>query len=1019
MRSASRPLRMTYDAFLSYSTRGDYWASRRVESFVEGFHATVRRAGATVRSLRVCRDGSDFRQVLKLADEDAIWARIRTSISASKRLLVMCSPESAASKWVDRELRWAIEQKLPIWLLMMAGDDPGRRPAGIVPPAAIEANLHTDQIWYDLRRWRRTKSDRVRDPEDELVRLALDLLDRPPDGDDIAAVWQRQTLRDRRRVLNVGLALAGFAVAGGTLAGWQFSVARTRADQAKQAADEAEQAARDARSASLVRIVDALATSSPLQSALMLAELDPDHVPLDALGVGYRLMSQELPSRRLRGHLSSIIAGTLSSDGRIWSIDDRGGVFAGDRDSYRQVTSPGIDRIQHVALSHGEPVLTYDDRIARADARCAIVGPSHVVPDDSGDRAIAIDHTGHLWWCDFTGGAPRQISEPVTVVATARHPSDPTAWLVATSDGRLWRIDRDGGAHAYGSAFALDGGVTGLETAPGGFVLFGRHGLVLGSISGNALHVHTLTTTSAVELARVAPTGDRVAVADAGAVVTIYRLTGEVETRLEHRIAYFRIDPDANNRTEEDTLPVTDLAWAPGDQRLATLQPGFGVRVWNTIPEYLAEPRVLRGHAGAQAIIWGSDGKAIATLGNDGEIHEWVDTPPEQVQLVARVTTAAVVDSRIAVGTSRGDIVLVDKENFSRTPTVLSPDRSCVSAQPPMATRWIHADGAGGLWSASRNGALTLWERDHDTYRVLRTDCTKGIGFAYIDSLDAVAVVDVDLRVQLADRGGVRSFDDTGRAGPLVEDLVASAGPWLVAGTQHGDILRWDTRQPRGATVVRRSHDHVTCVDVDATGSVLSGGEDGLATWTTFRGSSADPSWAGDNGWIESCVLSGTRAVIGTDRGHMRSLDVSRSGQSTPFANRLDVAHTGPVEHVVIAASGQAISGGAADGYVRVWDVASHHELGQVWLESPIIALLQDGPRVVAVSEAGLVRALPLNIIGVQHALRSRTAAELTPSERTALLSEDPVSAYVNYAMREAARGREPLPADMRFETPF
>ncbi len=42
-----------FDAFMSYSTQGDYGISRQVEAFLERFHNVISRSGVELPALRV------------------------------------------------------------------------------------------------------------------------------------------------------------------------------------------------------------------------------------------------------------------------------------------------------------------------------------------------------------------------------------------------------------------------------------------------------------------------------------------------------------------------------------------------------------------------------------------------------------------------------------------------------------------------------------------------------------------------------------------------------------------------------------------------------------------------------------------------------------------------------------------------------------------------------------------------------------------------------------------------------
>ncbi|MBO5557051.1 MAG: toll/interleukin-1 receptor domain-containing protein [Oscillospiraceae bacterium] len=87
-----------YDAFISYSHRDLKWA-RWVQRRLETFHSPRELSGPTgKRRLRVFRDQTDLTGVeLQMA--------LQKELRASRFLIVICSPSSAASRWVDGEVR--------------------------------------------------------------------------------------------------------------------------------------------------------------------------------------------------------------------------------------------------------------------------------------------------------------------------------------------------------------------------------------------------------------------------------------------------------------------------------------------------------------------------------------------------------------------------------------------------------------------------------------------------------------------------------------------------------------------------------------------------------------------------------------------------------------------------------------------------------------------------------------------------------------------------------------------------
>lgn len=105
-----------YDAFLSYSHKRDGDFSRVVHYAVETFGTSLFRS----RSLRVFKDDASLRMT------DDLWAEIKRHVESAKYLLVLMSPEAAASKWVKDEIEAFIEkrQREQIGLVLTAGKLP-------------------------------------------------------------------------------------------------------------------------------------------------------------------------------------------------------------------------------------------------------------------------------------------------------------------------------------------------------------------------------------------------------------------------------------------------------------------------------------------------------------------------------------------------------------------------------------------------------------------------------------------------------------------------------------------------------------------------------------------------------------------------------------------------------------------------------------------------------------------------------------------------------------------------------
>lgn len=119
-----------YTAFLSYSHVDEGIAGtlhRRLEGYRLPAHVRQGTAGA--------RLGTIFRDRAELAAAPSLPDAIRSALEQSAALLVLCSPESRASHWVDQEIRLfqTLNPGAPILPIILRGE-----PGEVMPSALIE-----------------------------------------------------------------------------------------------------------------------------------------------------------------------------------------------------------------------------------------------------------------------------------------------------------------------------------------------------------------------------------------------------------------------------------------------------------------------------------------------------------------------------------------------------------------------------------------------------------------------------------------------------------------------------------------------------------------------------------------------------------------------------------------------------------------------------------------------------------------------------------------------------------------
>ncbi len=176
-----------FDLFISYSRIPDGMLAKELERFLESFHKdlVLSNTEQNLRRLAICIDNSDFSippadgaQVLESSHRDVHSIVIR-HLEKSRELLVLCSEQSAQSRWVIDEIQWFLENRGPgtIRIAFTQGEDPAgnmqRYLADNLLRHGLDKNLAYDFRGYDERKTRHWL--KVEGFKQETVRLAAHL----------------------------------------------------------------------------------------------------------------------------------------------------------------------------------------------------------------------------------------------------------------------------------------------------------------------------------------------------------------------------------------------------------------------------------------------------------------------------------------------------------------------------------------------------------------------------------------------------------------------------------------------------------------------------------------------------------------------------------------------------------------------------------------------------------------------------------------------------------------------------
>ncbi len=237
---------MRYDAFVSYSHAADDLLAPRLQ---EGL-ARLAKPWWRRRSLRVFRDRTG------LSANPGLWSSIESAIDDSKWFILLASPESSESPWVEREVsHWLATREADRFLVVVTGGswrwDPERndfaRESTAVPQALVgvfdEEPRHIDISWARSEAQLDIRNGRFRDAVAELAAPLHGLA-----KDDLEGMDLREHRRTIRWAWSVGLGFLVLALVA-SVAG---TVAVRKADEASEAKRSAQTRAADAQYQRLV-----------------------------------------------------------------------------------------------------------------------------------------------------------------------------------------------------------------------------------------------------------------------------------------------------------------------------------------------------------------------------------------------------------------------------------------------------------------------------------------------------------------------------------------------------------------------------------------------------------------------------------------------------------------------------------------------------------------------------------------------------------------------------------------------
>jgi WD40 repeat protein len=773
-----------YDAFLSYAHR-----DRQVTVAIQkGLHQIGRRLGQ-LRAVRVFRDDTN------LTASPDLWGKITEALDRSRFMIVVLSPQSAASHWVNEEVAYWLQHRGHdrLMLVLAEGDlrwdanhhrfDPNNSDAA---PAALtrSGSLPAEPLYIDVSG---DKPWELGDLtfRDKVTALAAPIHGKPKDqlaGDDLR---EQRRFRRLRAAAVTGLALlTALAVVAAVIAVAKQQEAIRRLHDAVVAKLNAEGAA---------MLVGATPGGDmrALQELLAANAIEADGVPILNAQIA-RFTTQKIVD--------------------ISSTAGRGFQLAYSPDGSRVATAAGFDgTIRQWESATGKPV---GSPIKTYAAGVAFTPDGHTIASAGSDGM-------RLWNAD-TGNArnpnPVHIGAQLGSIAVS-----PDGRTILTGDVggdiRIWDPG-SGRLRATTRVFPDGTEVSAFDGSGTLFAAAGRDGSIriYDTTTGkpHAPIISVLDRDGApVPVSRIAfsPDGHTIAVgsdvlglfnADTGTSIGSI-LTGATKLTLVtavafspdgHRIATGRGDGpvqlwDAGTGAQlgptrtGHTGAVAGAAFSPDGRQIATVSADGTLRLWNAT---VGQP-MLRPGVRLQSVAFSPDGRRVAASG-DTAILQWdVGTgqprPPSLTPGGAGEKYFAFVDgARIVTAAADGTIQVWDAN----------------SGQP--ASRPVHINILGGVvYLAFRGDGREVATRERDDGTIQLWDVATGRALGQLMTADA------------ANTGG----------GPLA---FSPDGHHLVASYTDGLLRLWntDTIQPEGTVMGIRGSAPIGAVAFSRDGTTVAAG---------------------------------------------------------------------------------------------------------------------------------------------------------------------------------------------------
>ena len=936
----------THDAFISYNHKADRETARMLERGLQ----RLARPWNRVRAMSVFRDESN------LSLSPHMWPSIQEHLDASRFLIIMASPESAASVWVNREISHFCEgegRSESVILVLTGGelkwDESETRFTALstAAPPALNAFLTDRPLWLDMR-WARDADElslRMSQFRSAVAQVAAPI--RNMSAEDL----ESEDVRHHRRALRLARLAVATVVVLAIAASIAAVIAVGNAHRAERRAREATGgqlglAALDIPSSDMARALLLSVAAGQLApqsdeatfraSRVLIGRYSKLTALLDAGAARQELSVQALA---LTNDASSVVA-LAARDGirelLRWDLRSRGepAALALPTGITPRLTPIGNADAVVVGEAGGTMMLAAAGRLTALDGTVEAF-------DSVRDRAVIVGTDGRRTLIEvLSGSVVAEVGDGVTQLAHG--------WLAVASDTSVHVLDSVTGVEAASSA-SLETGVSFVAVDVGA----DSQAVVAATSTGQVLtwerSERELIAGSAIQTPpEVGNVRDLVASAD-GQRALLVGSSGSAVVDLETGAA-IGLGPDETGVVDAD--PAARYA-AVGGKQLVVWDLRSGDRVF-AVPET------------ANALAWSGpcdDGGQCRLVTAGETLDLWNPATARRIRLSDQTNAQAVAvtpDAAVVASAGWGHAVAVWSAVpvFDDSGRETLADEGAATSVDPVTLRVARATSATSVEIAGEGNAVEITTGSYERF-VLAPNARR------------LVTTSADGRVQLFDTStGAGVTLSSSCAGDL---MAVSGGGEMVAVFRSEQLIAAVCDTASGSLVATARLDPKTqppsAIAVDDDGTVAIGDRTGLVT-VLLRA-------ADDRAFEGRAPAIDTRS--GKEPAEVRSLSIHNgvvaAGIRTPAARgaqgsvlvwpigevpvRFDsessdvpaVALVGNSDTVVVASRNTE----ASPVTLQTWETATRRRLGQAFsgLVGDVVVLGGDGTSIVGVDARG------------------------------------------------------------------